>query len=97
MQRDLHEAIQTNLITQQNVSLCTYQILRGLKYLHSAGVIHRDLKPGNILINDDYLLKLSDFGLSRKVIPYDETVRMNTDVCTINYKFVILIVLYFFH
>ena len=34
------------------------QILRGLKYLHSAGVIHRDLKPSNIAINEDCYVKV---------------------------------------
>ncbi|GFF26081.1 hypothetical protein IFM46972_01661 [Aspergillus udagawae] len=42
-----------------------YQILRGLKYIHSANVIHRDLKPTNILINENCDLKICDFGLAR--------------------------------
>ncbi|KAJ2808692.1 MAPK protein hog1 [Coemansia furcata] len=42
-----------------------YQILRGLKYVHSAGVIHRDLKPSNIVINENCDLKICDFGLAR--------------------------------
>ena len=42
-----------------------YQILRGLKYIHSANVLHRDLKPGNILINANCDLKICDFGMAR--------------------------------
>lgn len=37
----------------------------GMKYIHSALVIHRDLKPGNLLVNSDCELKICDFGLSR--------------------------------
>jgi mitogen-activated protein kinase 1/3 len=42
-----------------------YQLLRGLFYLHSSGVFHRDLKPNNILINDVCALRICDFGLAR--------------------------------
>lgn len=41
------------------------QLLRGLKYLHSANILHRDLKPGNLLINANCDLKICDFGLAR--------------------------------
>ena len=46
---------------------CLHLILAGtgMKYIHSASVIHRDLKPGNLLVNSDCELKICDFGLSR--------------------------------
>ncbi|XP_019260030.1 PREDICTED: mitogen-activated protein kinase mpkC-like [Nicotiana attenuata] len=40
-------------------------LLRGVKYLHSANILHRDLKPGNLLINAYCDLKICDFGLAR--------------------------------
>lgn len=46
-----------------------YQILCGLKYIHLADVIHRDLKPGNILVTTQGELKICDFGLARGVSP----------------------------
>ena len=42
-----------------------YQVFCSLKYIHSANVWHRDLKPGNLLVNRDCDLKLCDFGLAR--------------------------------
>ena len=42
-----------------------YQLLRGLKYIHTAEVFHRDLKPKNVLANSDCKLKICDFGLAR--------------------------------
>lgn len=41
------------------------QILRGVRYMHAAKIIHRDMKPGNLLVNGDCQLKLCDFGLAR--------------------------------
>lgn len=42
-----------------------FQLLRGLQFCHSHNVLHRDLKPQNLLINDNGELKLADFGLAR--------------------------------
>ncbi|ETV85967.1 CMGC/CDK protein kinase [Aphanomyces astaci] len=42
-----------------------YQLLRGIAYCHQHRVLHRDLKPQNLLINREGELKLADFGLAR--------------------------------
>mmetsp|Transcript_113643 Transcript_113643/g.253686 ORF Transcript_113643/g.253686 Transcript_113643/m.253686 type:complete len:405 (+) Transcript_113643:42-1256(+) len=67
-----------------------YQILRGLKYVHSAAVIHRDLKPRNLLVNSNCDLKICDYGLARVRYENDDTdfhtCPMTEYVCTRWYR-----------
>ena len=44
-----------------------YQLLRGLLFLHSADIMHRDIKPCNLLVNTNCDLKICDFGLARGI------------------------------
>lgn len=48
-----------------NTKCFLYQLLRGIGYCHQHRVLHRDLKPQNLLINREGALKLADFGLAR--------------------------------
>jgi p38 MAP kinase len=66
MGADLNSIIKTQRLSDDHVQFLVYQILRGLKYIHSAGIIHRDLKPSNIAVNEDCELKILDFGLARQ-------------------------------
>ena len=47
-----------------HIKYLTFEILKGLLFMHSKGIIHRDLKPLNILVNDNWDVKISDFGQS---------------------------------
>ncbi|KDQ26778.1 hypothetical protein PLEOSDRAFT_1043792, partial [Pleurotus ostreatus PC15] len=86
---DLHQIVKSGqTLTNEHVQYFLYQVLRGMKYVHSASVIHRDLKPGNLLVNADCELKICDFGLSRgfDALPDDDTHRLTEYVATRWYR-----------
>merc|ERR1719211_658083 len=53
-------------VTEPETRYFMNQILLGVKYLHNQKIIHRDLKLGNIFLNDEMEIKLGDFGLATK-------------------------------
>ncbi|XP_073060962.1 mitogen-activated protein kinase 15-like [Primulina eburnea] len=66
MESDLHQVIKANDdLTYEHHRFFLYQMLRAMKYMHTANVYHRDLKPKNILANANCKLKICDFGLAR--------------------------------
>uniref|UniRef100_A0A8B9L886 Cyclin-dependent kinase 17-like n=1 Tax=Astyanax mexicanus TaxID=7994 RepID=A0A8B9L886_ASTMX len=73
-----------NIMSVHNVKIFLFQLLRGLAYCHRRKVLHRDLKPQNLLINDKGELKLADFGLARaKSVP---TKTYSNEVVTLWYR-----------
>ncbi|MCP9265938.1 Cyclin-dependent kinase 16 [Dirofilaria immitis] len=84
--RDLKQYLDEchDVISMGNVRLFLVQLLRGLSYCHQRRVLHRDLKPQNLLINEKGELKLADFGLARaKSIP---TKTYSNEVVTLWYR-----------
>lgn len=75
-------------MTDDHCQFFLYQIMRGMKYVHSAKVIHRDLKPRNLLVNANCDLKICDFGLARMNFSDLEfqTCPMTEYVCTRWYR-----------
>ncbi|RXN02397.1 mitogen-activated kinase 14A-like protein [Labeo rohita] len=63
--QDLGHIMKKKQLTSKIITYLFYQILRGLKYIHSAGIVHRDLKPNNLAVDENCELKILDFGLAR--------------------------------
>lgn len=68
METDLHAVIRANILEPVHKQYVVYQLIKVIKYLHSGGLLHRDMKPSNILLNAECHVKVADFGLSRSFI-----------------------------
>ncbi len=63
--RSLHDIIKQQTLDDQSIARIGLHVLRGLIAVHRAGVVHRDVKPTNILVADDDSIFLVDFGIAR--------------------------------
>lgn len=77
MDTDLEVVIKDNhiVLTPANTKSYMIQTLQGLEYLHKNWILHRDLKPNNLLISSEGVLKIGDFGLAKF---YGSPNRVNT-------------------
>jgi serine/threonine protein kinase len=55
---------QNGFACEETICKCIRDVATGLKYLHANGVMHRDIKPQNILVNKEGVSKICDFGVS---------------------------------
>lgn len=87
MDTDLNSVIKSDQpLTDEYHKFFLYQILRALKYIHSAKIIHRDIKPRNILVNANCDLKLCNFGLARVMIKKSKINNLSEYVVTRWYR-----------
>lgn len=65
---DLHKLLsKIGSLGEQKTQKLTFDLISALYYLHSHRILHRDLKPPNILLDKNYGAKLCDFGLARNM------------------------------
>lgn len=67
LESDLKKVLSQDVIgfTEKHTITILFRLLSSLNFLHKANVMHRDLKPGNVLMDNDCNLMLCDFGLAR--------------------------------
>lgn len=71
METDLHAVIRANILEEIHKKYIVYQALKSLKFMHSADLLHRDMKPSNLLLNSECHVKVCDFGLARSIAESD--------------------------
>jgi mitogen-activated protein kinase 1/3 len=69
MDFDLYTVIKNskNNVTNDHIQYIMFQIFLGVYYLHENNIVHRDIKPNNILLDDTCQVRLCDFGLAREI------------------------------
>jgi 5'-AMP-activated protein kinase catalytic alpha subunit len=58
--------VKNEKLSEDEASIFFYQLINGIEYIHSKGISHRDLKPENLLLAENKVLKIIDFGLSHE-------------------------------
>lgn len=74
----LHDMIRLRRLPLMKVQGIVLQLCDGVEYAHKHGVLHRDLKPGNVLMSSDGQVKIADFGLARHAGAEVETESLGT-------------------
>ncbi|MDO4913532.1 MAG: Stk1 family PASTA domain-containing Ser/Thr kinase [Bifidobacteriaceae bacterium] len=77
----LRDIIKTNgALNQRDAAQVLIGVLNALEYSHRMGVIHRDIKPGNIMISEQGVVKVMDFGIARALDDSNATMTQSQDV-----------------
>jgi len=78
MYGDLSYYLDVHILSENEVQKLFCQLISAVQYLQNKKVMHRDIKPSNILLSEDYVLKLSDFGLAKQ---YQDSSELASTIC----------------
>jgi serine/threonine protein kinase len=80
METDLHRVIYSKQeISMDHIQFFLYQIFKGLNFIHSANVIHRDLKPGNLLLVINCLFRINNAILKYVILDWREVFNLRNN------------------
>ena len=71
---------------ESEIATIALAVLKGIEFCHSQGIMHRDVKPGNVVVSKQGKVKLCDFGLARWIQDSSRSVSYTPEVCTRWYK-----------
>jgi len=74
---------QNEVLSRSHVKMLMKMLIGGLKHLHANEILHRDVKPSNLLITENGVLKIADFGMSRKL---GEKGKLTPQVVSLQYR-----------
>jgi mitogen-activated protein kinase 1/3 len=77
--RTMLDKIKSDCLSEEHVKIIMYNLLCSVNFMHSAGLMHRDIKPCNLLIDGECSIKLCDFGQSRPFFAQEDQKKFNKE------------------